>query len=72
MDSFERMAEVMREEIYRREEIRFNLLKNKLSEAEKQLIRESRNKWEIVQTFYEKYNIPQDTTPLIGSFEIDK
>ena len=36
MDSFDRMVEVMKAEIYKREEIRFSLLKNKLTEPEKQ------------------------------------
>ena len=74
MDSFDRMVEVMKAEIYKREEIRFSLLKNKLTEPEKKSIREKsgKKKWEIVQQLYEKYEIPQDTTPMIGSFTIDK
>ena len=74
MDNFETVQMKIKNEISRRQGERFRKLKEKINEEDKEKIRSLKGveKFELIQQMYQKYNIPEDLSPIgMHHFSID-
>ena len=74
MDSFKDVEIKIKEEISRRQAERFEKLKEVINEEDKEKIRKLNGveKFELIQQMYQKYNIPEDLSPIgVHHFSIE-